>query len=312
MRGPRNAALAAPSRHAELARPDPPPQYTVSAKLSCDAAPNGTSLTECEWVTLSSGEVCTRNRLLRVTCSPLQYGDVRLSGQGGARQGQVMVYTASGQWLYPCGTMFDAASAAVVCDHLGYSGADRFTLGGGTPVIQVGPTTGWWPDSFSCTGKERNLTQCSDGALSSCGASVSDARRNIPILVCNQVQNADVVLPIAVGSFVIALCCGVATCSAVFCCCRRVETGGPRRGIVHGLGARWPLNRKAAARHRRGAGARREGGPADVVGLPALYPPPPPPPPPAETKEGGGGGTVASRRHAGGGRGGGASVAAHV
>lgn len=285
-----------------------PPQYTVSAKLSCDGAPNSTSLTDCEWVDLGGDEACTRTQLLQVACSPVRYGDVRLSGsQSGARQGQVMVYTSSGQWLYPCGTMFDAASATVVCDHLGYAGADRFTLGGATPLITVGPTTGWWPDSYACEGTERNLTQCSDGALSSCGSSTRAARRNIPVLVCEQVQNADVVLPIAVGSFVIALCCGVVTCSLVFCCCRRVETGGPRRGIAHDLGARWPLRRKAAALQRRRrdgrpgeaeaeAEADSGGGPAAVVGLPALYPQPPPPP---ESREGKG---VPSRRAVGRGR----------
>ena len=83
-------------------------------------------------------------------------GSVRLVGGDTLMKGRVEIFL-SGQWGTICDYNWDLRDATVVCHQLGYPravAAPRYAaFGAGS-----GPS---WYYSLNCTGRERNLTECS-------------------------------------------------------------------------------------------------------------------------------------------------------
>ena len=87
-------------------------------------------------------------------------GSIRLVNGSNSLEGRVEV-NIHGHWGTVCGNEWDLKDATVVCHQLGYPAAlqahNRAIFGRGSGLI--------WLDYVTCTGKERNLTQCRSNGL---------------------------------------------------------------------------------------------------------------------------------------------------
>ena len=87
-------------------------------------------------------------------------GSIRLVDGSNSLEGRVEI-NIHGHWGTVCGNQWDLKDATVVCHQLGYPAAlqahNRAIFGRGSGLI--------WLDYVTCTGKERNLTQCRSNGL---------------------------------------------------------------------------------------------------------------------------------------------------
>ena len=97
---------------------------------------------------------------------PGQEGDVRLVGSSSPLEGRVEIYH-NGIFGTICDDSWDITDAEVVCNQLGYNGAEGLIEFNQYP----GATGEIWMDEVICTGTEASLAECpfDDWGMHNCG-----------------------------------------------------------------------------------------------------------------------------------------------
>ncbi len=109
-------------------------------------------------------------------------GSVRLVGGTTSLEGRVEVFLR-GHWGTVCDSVWDFVDAIVMCRQLGYP---RAVKGPRSSFFGAGSGPSWY-SSLSCTGREHNLTECSN-SISNTGSACPHSRD--AGAVCSSQSNA--------------------------------------------------------------------------------------------------------------------------